>query len=162
MARTFCNSRLERRGADCVLVSCVSVGLGKLRLFRDRFAGQNMACLFTGDRGPELRLESDDQADFLTYSSHVVPWHEEVVGMAHLGLAVVGLHLVGPEYVLACRSWIGRFSSVFIEGIDNEVAFDLNGVIFACLVEHDASAKPACWSFALGVADRVDPDRQDT
>ncbi len=120
-----------------------------------------MASLIAGHGGPQFWLESDDQADFLAYSADVVPRDEEVVGVAHLRLAVMGLQLIGAEHVLACRTGIGRFPIVFIEGIDDEVALDSDRLFLPILVEHEPPAKSPGRRLALGVSDRVDPDRKD-
>lgn len=121
-----------------------------------------MASLLAGDHRPQFGLEANDQANILLRSAHVVPGQEEVVGVAHLGLAVVGLHLIGTEHVLASRTRIGRFPGVFIEGIDHQIAFDLDRFFFAMLVEHDPASKPASRCFSLGIADRIDPNRQNS
>jgi hypothetical protein len=160
LLRSFDVSRLERCSTHGVVI-IPDRGFSKLRLLRLGLAWQDMASLFAGHRGAQFRLESDDQADFLAYSAHIVPGYEEVVGVAHLRLAVMGVQLIAAEHVLACRTGIRRLPAIFIKGIDDEIAFDFDRLLLPILVEHEPPAKSPGRRLALGVADRVDPDRKD-
>lgn len=70
------------------------------------------------------------------------------------------LQLIGPEYVLACRPWIVGFSPIFVKGVDNEIAIDLDRFLLTILVEREAATEATRWSLSLRVADRVDPNRE--
>ncbi len=71
---------------------------------------------------------------------------------------MVGIQLIGAEDVFSRGTGIGRLSPIFVEGIDHQVAFDLDRFLLAFFIEHQATTETASGSHALGIADRVDPD----
>jgi len=138
------------------------VGLGELCFRRYGLAGEDVTRLLAGDGRAEFGLEADNEADLLAEATHIVPRDEEAVGVSDFRLAVVAFQLLGRKDIFASRSRVGRFSSVFIEGVDNEISVDLDWLLFPVPIEHEAPAEPAGWCLALRVADRIDPDCQDT
>ncbi len=117
--------------------------------------------MLTGDGGPQLGLEANDQTDLFSKAAHIVPGNEEAVGVSSLGLAVVGVQLVGAKVVFSRGARVGWLPSLFVEGVDDHIAFDLDRGFHFGVVEHDASAEATGGLLALGVADRVDPDGND-
>ena len=117
-----------------------------------------MTCLLASHHGTALGLEPHNQADVLLLAAQLIPFHEEIVRVPNRRLAVVVLQLVRLKHILACRSRVARLAIVLVEGIDYEVAVDLDRLFFALLIEHEPAAKTAHRRLVLRVADRVDPE----
>lgn len=151
--------RVERSRADLAGRFRRLVGPSSLNILRDGFSRQHVLGLFAHHDGAQLGLEADDHADLLLVSPDVVPGKEEVIGVAEFRVGFVVLfELFGPENVLSSWPGIGRLSPVFVEGVDDQVAIDLDRLLFFAVIEHQLAAESACGRFALRVLDRVDPN----
>ena len=158
----------SRRVARCIRAGCVRsgcMGAGRIGSSRRRLARlrprQKLLHLFTDHHAPFDRHEPHDQADLLRLAADRIPRDPHAVRVPQLRFAIVLLHLLGGEYVLAIGSGVGLGSARLVEGVDGQFAGDLDRLVFLVFVKHQPGAEAADRRLSGRVEHRVGPDRHD-